>query len=281
MEVFQSQESIRQAIYKEKDNNHTIGFVPTMGALHNGHISLIECSIEQNDTTIVSIFVNPTQFNHRSDFEKYPRDLGKDLKRLEEAGVDMVFSPSEKEMYPEEDTREFYFGYLEEVMEGQHRPGHFNGVAQIVSKLFETIDPDKAYFGEKDFQQLVIIKKLVEKLDMDIEIVPCPIQREENGLAMSSRNERLNNEERENASLISSILFEARDKAVEKSPEEIKNWVVEKLNKNPFIDVEYFEIVDENTLKPVQQFDETFYKRACVAVWVGDVRLIDNVKFYF
>mgnify|MGYP006302320561 FL=1 len=180
MEVFQSKESIKQEIYKYRSKGKTVGFVPTMGALHEGHISLVRCSEEQNDLTVVSIFVNPTQFNQRADFEKYPRDQAKDMSRLEQEGVDLIFTPTEKEMYPEEDNREFDFGELDKVMEGQHRPGHFNGVAQIVSKLFETIYPDRAYFGEKDFQQLVIIRKLVEKLDMDIEIVPCPIMREEN-----------------------------------------------------------------------------------------------------
>jgi len=184
-------------------------------------------------------------------------------------------------MYPEEDNRQFDFGHLDKVLEGAHRPGHFNGVAQIVSKLFETIIPDRAYFGEKDFQQLVIIKKLTEKLKMDIEIVACPIKREESGLAMSSRNERLSKEQHENAALISKVLFSSLEKAKEKSPEELKAWATEELNKNPFIDVEYFDIVDENTLHPVKSFSETFYKRACVAAWVGNVRLIDNVKFYF
>jgi pantoate--beta-alanine ligase len=252
-----------------------------MGALHEGHLSLIECSTDNNDITVVSIFVNPTQFNQRSDYEKYPRDLGKDLKWLEKENVDIVFTPTEKEMYPEEDARIFDFGKLDKVMEGQHRPGHFNGVAQIVSKLFEIINPHKAYFGEKDFQQLVIIKELVKKLNMNIEIVPCPILREESGLAMSSRNERLKPEERKNASLISQTLFKARQMAPEYPPENLKSWVVDELNKNPDIDVEYFEIVNEKTLELITNFKETYYKRACIAAWVGNVRLIDNVKFYF
>src|SRR6056297_1697465 len=236
MEVFQSKEGVNQEIYKYRNKGNTVGFVPTMGALHEGHISLINCSVEQNNITVVSIFVNPTQFNQRADYEKYPRDLSKDLDRLEKIGVDIVFTPTEKEMYPEEDNRKFDFGHLDKVLEGAHRPGHFNGVAQIVSKLFETIIPDRAYFGEKDFQQLVIIKKLTEKLKMDIEIVACPIKREESGLAMSSRNERLSKEQHENAALISKVLFSSLEKAKEKSPEELKAWATEELNKNPFID---------------------------------------------
>jgi pantoate--beta-alanine ligase len=230
---------------------------------------------------VVSIFVNPTQFNQRSDYDKYPRDLSHDLKILEDANCDVAFTPSEKEMYPEEDTREFDFGNLDKVMEGAHRPGHFNGVAQIVSKLFEIIEPHRAYFGEKDFQQLVIIRKLVEKLKMDIDVVPCPIIREKSGLAMSSRNERLSDEERKNAAVISKILFEAREISQNKDVEEVKNWVKQELNKNSHINVEYFEIVDESNLKPVENWEETYYKRACIAAWAGKVRLIDNVKFYF
>jgi pantoate--beta-alanine ligase len=185
-------------------------------------------------------------------------------------------------MYPpDEDPVDFDFGTLEKVMEGAHRPGHFNGVAQIVSKLFETIQPHRAYFGEKDFQQLVIIRKLVEKMNMDIEIVPCPIKREKSGLAMSSRNERLSNEAREKAARISQLLFETKEKAGEISVENIKQWVVDELNKSPFIDVEYFDIVDENNLESIKSWSDTYYKRACIAAWVGKVRLIDNVKIYF
>ncbi len=281
MEVYQSKESIQQALFRHKSDGKTVGFVPTMGALHEGHFSLIRCSTQQNDITVVSVFVNPTQFNQRSDYEKYPRDLSYDLKILEDANCDIAFTPSEKEMYPEKDTRVFDFGKIDKVMEGKHRPGHFNGVAQVVSKLFEIVSPDRAYFGEKDFQQLVIIRKLVEKLNMDIEIVPCSIIREESGLAMSSRNERLSDEERKNAAIISETLFQARKMAGSSGVEEVKKWVTDELNKNSYINVEYFEIVNEKNFEPISAWNETFYKRACIAAWAGNVRLIDNVKFYF
>ncbi|MFW6094832.1 MAG: pantoate--beta-alanine ligase [Bacteroidota bacterium] len=281
MEVFETKQSITNRLSEYREEGKCIGFVPTMGALHDGHISLIRCSRENDDVTVVSIFVNPTQFNNKADYEKYPRIKDADIARLKGEGCDIVFTPPEKEMYPEKDTRVFDFGELDKVMEGASRPGHFNGVAQIVSKLFETIKPDKAYFGEKDFQQLVIIRKLVEKMNMDVQIIPCPIIREDNGLAMSSRNERLTDEERENASLISKMLHKAKETAKEHSVDEIKKMVVEELNKNPYIDVEYFEIVKEDNLQPVHSWDEDYYKRACIAAWVGGVRLIDNVKFYF
>lgn len=281
MEVFENKRSIEKKLSEFRKKGKCIGFVPTMGALHDGHLSLVKCSRENDDITVVSIFVNPTQFNNKSDYEKYPRIKDADLAILKKEGCDVVFTPSEKEMYPEKDTRVFDFGELDKVMEGAYRPGHFNGVAQIVSKLFETIKPDKAYFGEKDFQQLAIIRKMVEKMNMDVQIIPCPIIREDSGLAMSSRNERLTEKERENASLISKILYKARDEAKHRTVDEVKKMVVEELNKNPYIDVEYFEIVKEDNLQPIQSWNENYYKRACIAAWVGEVRLIDNVKFYF
>ena len=185
----------------------SIGLVPTMGALHEGHLSLIDASLRSNDITVISIFVNPTQFNDRKDFEKYPRDLDKDLELIRLKGCDLVFAPSEEEIYPEKDTRVFDFGTLDKYMEGKYRPGHFNGVAQIVSRLFDIIEPDRAYFGEKDFQQLVIIKNLVQQLNLPVEIVPCPIIRESDGLAMSSRNRLLTPEQRKSASKISKVLL--------------------------------------------------------------------------
>ncbi len=255
----------------------TIGLVPTMGALHDGHISLIDKAVKENPVVVVSIFVNPTQFNDVNDLERYPRDLEADLHLLEDTGTKIVFAPSVKEVYPETDTRKFSFGSLETVMEGKHRPGHFNGVAQVVSKLFEMVKPDKAYFGLKDFQQLAIIKNMVNQLNLPIEIVPCPIVREKSGLAMSSRNELLSNDERKNAAVISKVLFEAKELVGQKSVKELTVWVVDNINKNPYLSVEYFEIVDDINLQPIKNWEEENEKVGCVAVFCGKVRLIDNI----
>ena len=258
----------------------TIGFVPTMGALHSGHISLVNQAVAENNIVVVSIFVNPTQFNDKNDLARYPRTLESDLKLLEKTGCQIVFAPTAEEVYPEPDTRKFNFGPLETVMEGKHRPGHFNGVAQVVSKLFDFVKPDSAYFGLKDFQQLAIIKEMVKQLKIDIEIVACPIIREESGLAMSSRNELLTTEERKNAAVISETLFKAKELANLKSVNELETWVIETINKNSFLTVEYFEIVDELQLQPVKSWEEECTKVGCIAVFCGKVRLIDNVVFY-
>lgn len=258
----------------------TIGFVPTMGALHSGHISLVNQAVAKNNIVVVSIFVNPTQFNDKNDLARYPRTLESDLKLLEKTGCQIVFAPTAEEVYPEPDTRKFNFGPLETVMEGKHRPGHFNGVAQVVSKLFDFVKPDSAYFGLKDFQQLAIIKEMVKQLKIDIEIVACPIIREESGLAMSSRNELLTTEERKNAAVISETLFKAKELANLKSVNELETWVIETINKNSFLTVEYFEIVDELQLQPVKSWEEECTKVGCIAVFCGKVRLIDNVVFY-
>ncbi len=262
---------------KELRKGGTVGLVPTMGALHQGHLSLVEKAVAQNHGVIVTIFVNPTQFNDAKDLNRYPRNLEADLKILEPTGCRIVFAPDTKEMYPEPDTRIFHFGALEEVMEGRHRPGHFNGVAQIVSKLFELVKPDRAYFGLKDFQQLAVIKKLTEKLQLPVEIIPCPIIREENGLAMSSRNELLSPDGRKNAALIYKTLKEAKNLTGEKSVNELKKWVAESLNKNPWLEVEYFEIVDEDHLMPVKSWEEKTNKVGCIAVFCEKIRLIDNI----
>jgi pantoate--beta-alanine ligase len=263
-----------------KQQGKSIGFVPTMGALHQGHLSLIECSNKKDDITVVSIFVNPTQFNNPKDFEKYPRILEDDLEQLKKVKCDLLFVPSNEEIYPEEDKREFDFGHLDKVMEGAHRPGHFKGVGLVVSKLFEIINPDRAYFGEKDFQQIAIVKQLTKNLNFPIEIVSCPIIREKDGLAMSSRNMRLTNEQRRNVPLIAKTLFEAREKAKSLSVKETQEWVINTINNNPYLDVEYFEIVDENTLLSVESWKQPGNKRGCIAVNVGDIRLIDNIGFY-
>lgn len=257
----------------------TVGFVPTMGALHAGHISLVNQAVTENNIVVVSIFVNPTQFNDKGDLERYPRTLESDLKLIEKTGCQIVFAPAVQEVYPETDTRKFNFGELETVMEGKHRPGHFNGVAQVVSKLFDFVKPDKAYFGLKDFQQLAIIKEMVKQLKIDTEIVECPIVREESGLAMSSRNELLTGEERKNAAVISSTLFKAKELSRSKSVNELETWVIETINKNQFLNVEYFEIVDDLRLQPVKNWDEDCKKVGCIAVFCGKVRLIDNIVF--
>jgi pantoate--beta-alanine ligase len=258
-------------------NQGSVGFVPTMGALHKGHISLVENAARENNVVVVSIFVNPTQFNDPKDLERYPRTLESDLEKLSHTVCDLVFVPAVNEVYPGPDTRKFQFGTLETVMEGKHRPGHFNGVAQVVSKLFDMVKPDKAYFGLKDFQQLAIIKNMVKQLNLPVEIVSCPIIREESGLAMSSRNELLTKEERKNAALISETLAEAKKLTGQKSVQELVEWVSEKINKNQFLNVEYFEIVDDINLQPIKNWDEENTKVGCVAVYCGKVRLIDNI----
>jgi pantoate--beta-alanine ligase len=256
-----------------------IGFVPTMGALHAGHISLVKQAVSETQVVVVSIFVNPTQFNDKSDLEKYPRNLEADLKLLEKTGCQIVFAPKPEEIYPEPDTRKFEFGELETVMEGKHRPGHFNGVAQVVSKLFDIVEPDKAYFGLKDFQQLAIIKAMVKQLKLPVEIISCPIIREESGLAMSSRNELLTVEERKSAAVISRTLFEAKKLSTQKSVSELIEWISQTINKNQYLTVEYVEIADDQQLQPVKSWDKKGGKVCCVAVFCGKVRLIDNIVF--
>ena len=281
MEIFNTKKEILQRVSQLKTDNKTIGFVPTMGALHNGHLSLIRCSQKETDITIVSIFVNPTQFNNSNDLEKYPRTIDADIKKLESISTDILFMPDEKEVYPEKDTRIFDFGNLDKVMEGRHRAGHFNGVAQIVSKLFEIVKPQKAFFGLKDFQQYVIIKELVRKFmpKTKIEIVACKIIREKNGLAMSSRNELLTDEQRQNANNIHKILSISKKDAGSFSVQDIQKKVVKILNLNPFLEVEYFEIVDDIELKQINNWKEKKSKVGCIAVFCGTVRLIDNIYY--
>jgi pantoate--beta-alanine ligase len=257
----------------------SIGFVPTMGALHEGHLSLMRCCRVQNDVAIASIFVNPTQFNDSTDLRNYPRMPEKDIEMLKREGCDIVFLPGENEIYPVPDTRLFDFGGLESYMEGRHRPGHFNGVAQVVTRLFDIVMPHRAYFGLKDFQQLAIVKKFVTDLQYPVEIIPCAIVRESDGLAMSSRNMRLNAEQRAHAVLISQTLFRAKEMAGFTPVAEIRNFVTDRINADPLLETEYFEIVDGVTLKPVGSWDEPGEKVGCIAVNVGQVRLIDNIVF--
>ncbi len=279
MKTFEYKTALVKELTERKQQGKSVGFVPTMGAIHQGHVSLISNSVKDNDITVVSIFVNPTQFNDSNDLKNYPRTLESDLKLIESAGCDIVFTPTEKEMYPETDTRQFDFGGLDKTMEGAHRPGHFNGVAQIVTRLFDIVMPQRAYFGEKDFQQLAIIKKITSDYNYPIEIVPCPIVREKDGLAMSSRNKLLNNEQRKHAVLISKILFQAQNLSGKLSVKEVKDWVTENIKKDPFLKIEYFEIVDAEKLRFVNSWEEPGIKMGCIATRVGNIRLIDNVKF--
>jgi pantoate--beta-alanine ligase len=263
----------------EKYNSKNIGFVPTMGALHDGHISLVKRSVEENDVTVVSVFVNPTQFNDKADLERYPRTEEADKKLLQAAGCDIVFMPQVEEMYPEEDTRVFNFGCIETVMEGKYRPGHFNGVAQIVSKLFYAVEPTRSYFGEKDFQQVAIIRDMVRQLNLPVEIIACPIIREESGLARSSRNELLSAEERKKAALISEVLSKSVNFAKEMSVEEVKNWVCEQFTHDEVFKMDYYDIVDGNSLQSVSSWEDSDYIVGCIAIYCGKIRLIDNIHY--
>ncbi|HHN48023.1 MAG TPA: pantoate--beta-alanine ligase [Bacteroidales bacterium] len=258
----------------------TIGFVPTMGALHRGHISLQEKSRQENDFTVCSIFVNPIQFNNPEDLKKYPRTEDKDLRMLEEAGCDLAFVPSVQEMYPEKNTTVYDFGHLDKVMEGKFRPGHFNGVAVVVKKLFDIIQPHRAYFGEKDFQQLAVIKALVERLKLPVEIIPCPTLRETSGLAMSSRNERLSPADRQTASVIYRSMCEAKSMVPKIQPAEIEQLVKEQINAAAGMQLEYFNLVDAQTLLPVKEWKPGQAVVGCVAAHIGGVRLIDNMLFF-
>jgi pantoate--beta-alanine ligase len=277
MIVVETINKLKQELAEYKSKN--IGFVPTMGALHNGHISLVKRSVEENDVTVVSVFVNPTQFNDKADLERYPRTEEADKKLLEAAGCDIVFMPGVEEMYPEEDTRVFNFGSIETVMEGKYRPGHFNGVAQIVSKLFYAVEPTRSYFGEKDFQQVAIIRDMVRQLNLPVEIIACPIIREESGLARSSRNELLSAEERKKAALISEVLSKSVNFAKEMSVEEVKNWVCEQFTHDEVFKMDYYDIVDGNSLQSISSWEDSDYIVGCIAIYCGKIRLIDNIHY--
>ena len=279
MKIVNSIKDLKAYLAEAKQDNKKIGFVPTMGALHNGHLSLVQHCVKNNDVCVVSVFVNPTQFNDKHDLETYPRTLEADCALLESAGCDYVFAPSVEEMYPEPDTRTFDLGTVSEVMEGAKRPGHFNGVCQIVSKLFDAVQPDRAYFGEKDFQQLAIIREMVRQLKYNLEIVGCSIVREEDGLALSSRNKRLSAEERENALNISRTLFKSRNFAATHTVSETQKMVEDAIEAAPGLRMEYFEIVDGNTLQKISNWEDTSYAVGCITVFCGEVRLIDNIKY--
>ena len=270
---------LRSYLAASRSKGKSIGLVPTMGALHEGHASLVERSIKENEVTIVSVFVNPTQFNDKGDLERYPRTLEADCQLLERLGADCVFAPTVEEVYPEPDTRQFDFTPLDKVMEGIYRPGHFNGVAQIVSKLFIYVEPDRAYFGEKDFQQLAIIREMVRQMNFDLEIVGCPIVREQDGLALSSRNALLTLEQRHTALAISKSLFTSVDYAKSHSLTETKQMVENSIAATDGLELEYYEVVDGNTLQPVSSWDDADYIVGCITVYCGKVRLIDNIRY--
>lgn len=279
MKIVSSIKDLKNFLALEREKGKKVGLVPTMGALHAGHISLVKRCVAENDICVVSDFVNPTQFNDKHDLETYPRTLDVDCALLEPVGCDYVFAPSVAEMYPEPDTRVFNLGPVAEVMEGPRRPGHFNGVAQVVSKLFYIVEPDNAYFGEKDFQQIAVIREMVRQLNLPVHIVDCPIQREADGLALSSRNTRLTPEQRQKAPVIARTLKESTTFVPAKSVQEVIDYVVNTINQVPEMEVEYFEIVDGNTMQPIQNWSDTTYPVGCITVYCGEVRLIDNIKY--
>ena len=279
MKVISTIKELKSVLDECRAAGKSIGLVPTMGALHQGHASLVERAVKENDVVVVSVFVNPTQFNDKNDLKNYPRTLEADCALLEKVGAEIAFAPTVEEMYPTEDTRQFSFAPLDTVMEGACRPGHFNGVAQIVSKLFYAVEPDKAYFGEKDFQQLAIIREMTRQLSLKLEIVGCPIIREADGLAMSSRNTLLTPEERERALTISHALFASLDYAAGNTLSETKAFVENIINETPGLDLEYYQIVDGNTLQEIKDWSESEYIIGCIALFCGKIRLIDNIKY--
>ena len=280
MQVFHKIVELQNKLFEDRKNGKSVGLVPTMGALHEGHASLVKKSVKDNDVTVVSVFVNPTQFNDPKDLSSYPRDIEADCKLLEEVGADYVFTPSVEEMYPTPDTRHFEFPPISTVMEGAHRPGHFNGVCQVVSRLFYITRPDKAYFGEKDWQQIAVVKAMVRSLNLNVKIVECPIIRDTDGLARSSRNALLSADEREIAPNIFKALKESIEYSKKHNINETHDYVVEKINSVNGLEVEYFEIVDGNTLQKVSDWNDSEYIVGCITVYCGKrpVRLIDHIK---
>ena len=281
MEIIRTINGLRTRVAEARAEGKTVGLVPTMGALHAGHISLVDRARGENDVVVVSVFVNPTQFNNAEDLATYPRTEEADCAKLRDAGVDVAFIPSVEEVYPEPDTRQFDLGEVAAVMEGAMRPGHFNGVAQIVSKLFAIVEPDRAYFGEKDFQQIAVIRKMVELEGFGLEIVDCPICREPDGLAMSSRNTRLTAAQRQIAPVIHRTLSESVEWGRTHTLEETKKFVIDTINTFPEMEVEYYEIVDPLTMQPLREWGDAANGRpvGCVTAYCGKVRLIDNIKY--
>lgn len=279
MKLVHTISELRAELDLQRQAGKKIGLVPTMGALHEGHASLVRRAVAENEIVVVSDFVNPTQFNDKNDLLKYPRTLDADCELLEKEGADYVFAPSVEEIYPEPDTRQFSYAPLDTVMEGKFRPGHFNGVCQIVSKLFMIVEPDKAYFGEKDFQQLAIIREMVKQMNFPLEIVGCPIVREADGLALSSRNARLSVEERGFALNISKTLFKSQDFSASHSVAETQKFVEDSIAASEGLRLEYFEIVDGLTLQRIENWEDTDYAVGCITVFCSEVRLIDNIKY--
>ena len=281
MQVFHKIVELQNILFDDRKQGKSIGLVPTMGALHEGHASLVKQSVKDNAVTVVSVFVNPTQFNDPKDLSSYPRDLETDCKLLESVGADYVFAPSVDEMYPTPDTRHFEFPPVSTVMEGAHRPGHFNGVCQVVSRLFYIVRPDRAYFGEKDWQQIAVVKAMVKSLGLKVNIVECPIVRDADGLARSSRNALLSESERKIVPNIYKAMKESIEYAKAHTLKETHDHVVSQINAVDGLDVEYFEIVDGNTLLPVNAWDDSSYIVGCITVYCGSrpVRLIDHIKY--
>ena len=279
MEIIKSVKKLREITAQARDKGLSIGLVPTMGALHDGHISLVDRARSENDIVVVSVFVNPTQFNNPDDLRTYPRTEEADCRRLADARVDYAFIPTVEEIYPEPDTRVFDLGPVAQVMEGAMRPGHFNGVAQIVSRLFDIVRPHRAYFGEKDFQQIAVIRRMVATEGFDIQIIDCPIKREPDGLALSSRNVRLTPAHRAEAPKIHAILAASVADRATKTVAQVTADVIAAIDASPLMETEYYQIVDPVTLQPVTSWADTPQLIGCVSVWCGDVRLIDNIKY--
>ena len=279
MNIVNKISELRLALDECRGRGCSIGLVPTMGALHEGHASLVRRSVAENDVTVVSVFLNPTQFNDPKDLERYPRTLEADCELLEACGADIVFAPGVEEVYPEPDTRCFSYPPTDSVMEGAMRPGHFNGVCQIVSKLFSYVEPDKAYFGEKDYQQIAVIRRMVADLGFGLEIVPCPVIRQADGLAMSSRNTLLSDEERQTAANIYRVLNESRTLGL--SVQQTHDYVVKEIDTIPMLEVQYFNIVDGDTLADVSSWDEAQSIVGCITVFCGEkpIRLIDHIRY--
>ncbi len=283
MIILRTVDEVRDFVARERGRNASVGLVPTMGALHEGHLSLVEKAVEGNDVAIVSVFVNPTQFNNPNDLATYPRQEEADFKLLAQAGVAAVFAPSVEEMYPggpaAQPEHKFELGEAAEVMEGKYRPGHFQGVAQVVSLLFRIVEPDRAYFGEKDFQQIAVIRNMVKSEGIKVDIIACPIKRADDGLALSSRNALLTPEQRKIAPEIHTALKESVDYSKTHSVKATHDTVVERLNAVPGLEVEYFEIVDARTLAAIDEWEESPWVVGCITVYCGKVRLIDNIAY--
>ncbi|UPS45744.1 pantoate--beta-alanine ligase [Prevotella sp. E15-22] len=281
MKVFKKIVDLQNALFDERKQGKNVGLVPTMGALHEGHASLVRRSVSENEVTVVSVFVNPTQFNDKNDLKNYPRDLEADCRLLEACGADYVLAPEVEEMYPTPDTRHFEFPPVSTVMEGAHRPGHFNGVCQVVSRLFYIVRPDRAYFGEKDWQQIAVVKAMVRQLGLGVQIVECEIVRDDDGLARSSRNTLLSADERAIAPAIYKALKDSLTYAKKHTLKETHDKVVADINKVDGLDVEYFSIVDGNTLQDVAEWEDSAYIVGCITVYCGKtpIRLIDHIKY--